>query len=105
LLCLNARSTTSFDENVLVEMNIDTDEDAAENFRIQAISRAGIMCLFGPVVLLITGITSTISERASVLDQVAITFYDSNATAVKSNSGITLFVRPREDSFLWILLI
>jgi hypothetical protein len=99
LLRLNATGTTSFDENVLVEINIDTDGDAVEDFLVQAIPRVGIMYLFGSVAPANTGINSTISVRASVLDQVAITFYDSNATVVKSNSVITLFVRPRRDPF------
>jgi hypothetical protein len=101
LLSPNATSTTSFDENVLVEINIDTDGDAVEDLVIQAIPRDGIMYFFGPVAPSNTGLNSTISEMTSVKGEVAITPYGSNATVATSDSGLTMFAGPRDDPFFF----
>jgi hypothetical protein len=47
LLSPSATSTTSFDENVMIEINIDTDGDSLEDLVIQAIPRDGVMYFFG----------------------------------------------------------
>jgi hypothetical protein len=99
LLSPNATSTSFFDENVLVEINIDTDGDAVEDLVIQAIPRDGIMHFFGPVAPSNTGVNSTISEMAPVLGQVDITTYGANATVATSDAGITMFAGPRDDPF------
>jgi hypothetical protein len=101
LLSPNATQTTTFDENVLVEINIDTDGDAVEDLVIQAIPRDGIMYFFGPVAPSNTGLNSNISETAAVLGQVAITPYGSNATVTTSDSGLTMFAGPRDDPFFF----
>ena len=41
-------NTASFDENVMVEFNIDTNNDNVEDLVIQAIPRDGKMYFFGP---------------------------------------------------------
>ncbi|MGK0413790.1 MAG: hypothetical protein ACJA1B_001998 [Polaribacter sp.] len=45
LLSPSASATASFDENVLVEFNIDTNDDKVEDLVIQAIPRDG-KCIF-----------------------------------------------------------
>jgi hypothetical protein len=69
----NATSTSLFDENVWVAINIDTDGAHVEDFVIQAIPRVGIMYFYGLVVPAIIVQNSTISEMASILGQVVIT--------------------------------
>ena len=48
LLSPNATSTASFNENVLVEFNIDNNGDNIEDLVVQAIPRNGKMYFFGP---------------------------------------------------------
>jgi hypothetical protein len=99
LLSPNATSTTSFDESVMVEINIDTDGDNVEDLVIQAIPRDGIMYFFGPVVPSITGKNSAIYEMSSVQGEVAITPYGSNAIIGTNETGIKMFAGPRDDPF------
>ena len=87
----------SFDENVLVEFNIDNDGDNVEDLVIQAIPRNGVMYFFGPVAPSTTGLNSMI-ETASPAGQVAITAYGSNAVTA-TNGGMQFFAGPRDDPF------
>lgn len=86
----------SFDENVLTEINIDTDDDLVEDLVIQAIPRAGRMYFFGPVAPSTTGTTGTIMVDAP-LGSVAI----SGTTAIVETTanGVSLFAGPRQDAF------
>ena len=99
LLSPNATTTTSFDENVLVEINIDTDGDSIEDLVIQAIPRDGIMYFFGPVAPSNTGKNSTISEISSLKGEVVITPYGANAVIGINNAGMKMFAGPRDDPF------
>lgn len=87
----------SFDENVLVEFNIDNDGDNVEDLVIQAIPRNGVMYFFGPVAPSTTGLNSMI-ETGSPAGQVAITAYGSN-TVTATNNGMQFFAGPRDDPF------
>lgn len=86
----------TFDEDVLTEINIDTDGDLVEDLVIQAIPRNGRMYFFGPVAPLETGLNSEVLID-SPLGDVAI----SNGTAIveTTDSGISLFAGPRQDPF------
>jgi len=88
----------TFDEGVLTEINIDTDDDLVEDLVIQAIPRAGVMYFFGPVVPSETGATGTIMANAP-LGSVAI----SNETAIveTTEEGVSLFAGPRQDAFFF----
>ncbi len=88
----------SFDENVLVEFNIDTNGDAVEDLVIQAIPRDGKMYFFGPAAPTQAGLNSTIllSDPSSV----DITAYNQNAV-VATNGGMTFFAGPRDDPFFF----
>ncbi len=90
----------AFDENVLVEINIDTDGDAIEDKVIQAIPRGGKMYIFGPFDTTNTGLNSTVNATASrtIVD---ITPYGSNAITATSATGITAFAGPRDDPFFF----
>lgn len=86
----------SFDENVLMEINIDTDDDLVEDLVIQAIPRDGVMYFFGPVAPSTTGTSGAVQVDAP-LGAVAI----SGATAIVETTanGVSLFAGPRQDAF------
>lgn len=87
-----------FDENVLTEINIDTNNDLVEDLVIQAIPRDGRMYFFGPVAPAQTGLNGTVMTDAP-LGNVAI----SGATAVTETTadGVKLFAGPRQDPFFF----
>lgn len=97
LLSPNATATASFDENVMVEFNIDTNNDFVEDLVIQAIPRDGKMYFFGPYAPSSTGLNSSINEMATK-SEVAITTYGSSAIIGNSN-GMKFFAGPRDDPF------
>ena len=65
LLSPNATGAASFDENVLVEFNIDTDGDNVEDLVIQAIPKNGQMYVFGPDAPMGTGLNSSILTNSN----------------------------------------
>ncbi len=92
-------STAEFDENILVEINIDNDGDLVEDLIIQAIPRNGTMYFFGPYRPSVTGLNSTINEEAQYLGQVEIS---TGANAISSSAnGISYFAGLREDPFFF----
>jgi hypothetical protein len=97
LLSPSATANATFDENVLIEFNIDTTGDNVEDFVIQAIPRDGKMYFFGPTVPTATGLNSAIETMAtqSVVD---ITTYGASAS-VATNAGMSFFAGPRDDPF------
>lgn len=86
----------SFDENVLTEINIDTDGTLVENLVIQAIPRDGRMYFFGPAAPSASGTNGTVLVD-SPLGSVSI----SSATAIveTTSDGVSLFAGPRQDPF------
>ena len=101
LLSPGVTGMASFDENVLIEFNIDNDADNKEDFVIQVIPRDGKMYAFGPYAPSATGISSTIDE--SVEPIVAdITKYGDNAS-IGTDGTSKLFAGPRDDPFFFDL--
>lgn len=98
LISPTASETAAFNENVLVEFNIDTNGDAVEDLVIQAIPRNGKMFVFGPFAPSSIGLNSTINAFANntVVD---ITAYGENAITATSTSGVMAFAGPRDDPF------
>ena len=95
LLSPTATATASFDENVMVEFNIDTNDDKVEDLVIQAIPRDGKMYFFGPYAPSQTGLNSTINEMATK-SEVAIS---SSAAIIANQNGMKFFAGPRDDPF------
>ncbi len=94
-----AGNDATFDENVLVEINIDNDGDLVEDLVIRAIPRDGSMYFFGPYAPTATGLNSTIDTSTELQGEVVITTDD---TAITSNAnGISYFAGPREDPFFF----
>jgi hypothetical protein len=96
LIAPTETAVASFDENVLVEFNIDTDNDFVEDLIIQAIPRDGKMYFFGPVA---SGTTTAILSNASINGVVDITSYGSNAVTATNSSEMKFFAGPRDDPF------
>lgn len=87
----------NFDEDVLVEFNIDTDQDNVEDMVIQAIPRDGKMYFFGPVASSNTTTNSTVNTSAK-RSSVEITSYPGDAI-ISNKNGLKLFAGPRDDPF------
>ncbi len=99
LLSPTATASAAFDENVLIEINIDTSGDHVEDLVIQAIPRDGQMYFFGPFQPSATGLNSTIDANANP-SQVAITPYGSQPV-IATNAGMSFFAGPRDDPFFF----
>jgi hypothetical protein len=97
LLSPAATGSAMFDENVMVEFNIDTTGDNIEDLVIQAIPRDGKMYFFGPTAPSSIGLDSNV-ETTSNMSSVDITSYGTNAI-VATNNGMSFFAGPRDDPF------
>ncbi|MEO6348558.1 MAG: DUF4331 family protein [Aquaticitalea sp.] len=93
--------SATFDENVMVEINIDTNGDAVEDMVIQAAPRDGKMYFFGPspVTGSQTGTSSTFLTGVTP-NSVDITPYGSSSI-VGTNAGMSFFAGPRDDPFFF----
>jgi len=101
LLSPAATATAAFNEDVLQEINIDTNGDNVEDLVIQAIRDGKNMHFFGPYCPGTTGVTSNIEEDEEV-GKVKITPYGS-APIIKSQNGMKFFAGPRDDPFFFDL--
>ena len=88
----------TFDEDVLIEFNIDNTGDFREDLVIQAIRRDSIMYFFGPAEVdqNDTGLTSTVYVNDGA-GQVQISKVGETITS--TNNGMTFFAGPRRDYF------
>ncbi len=98
LLSPDATANASFDENVMVEVNIDTTGDNVEDLVIQAVARDGKMYFFGPEIPAVAGLNSTVLTMTSAQASVDITTYGASAI-VSTNAGMSFFAGPRDDPF------
>lgn len=89
----NPTNQAEFDENVLIEFKIDTNNDLVEDFVIQAIRRKDTMYFFGPVAPTSTGVDSDISTSNPRAVQISTT----EEVFVKEENGMKFFAGPRED--------
>jgi len=88
----------TFDEDVLVEINIDTDDDLIEDMVIQAIPRDGTMYFFGPVAPSETGLNGEVMVD-SPLGSVEIS--SDTAVTETTDDDVQLFAGPRQDPFFF----
>lgn len=86
----------TFDENVLTEINIDTNNDLVEDLVIQAIPRNGRMYFFGPVAPSQTGLDSEVLIDAPLGD---VEISGTTAITETTDNGVQLFAGPRQDAF------
>ncbi len=99
LLAPGATGAASFDENVMIEINIDTNGDAVEDLVIQAIPRDGKMYFFGPAAPSAPGTSSTFLTSVAP-NNVSITPYGT-AAITATNGGMSFFAGPRDDPFFF----
>lgn len=99
----DATVNANFDEDVLVEFNIDTTGDLVEDLVIQAIRRGENMHFFGPAVPSGTGLESEIMTYADEYI-VPISSGETDAEAiVYTVNGMQFFAGPRDDPFFFDL--
>lgn len=101
LLSPSATADASFDENVMIEFNIDTTGDNVEDLVIQAIRKDDKMYFIGPTAPSQTGVVSTLetSNFGNAVSKVEITPYGSSAITASTRDGMKLFAGPRDDPF------
>jgi hypothetical protein len=97
LLSPSATASASFDEAVMVEINIDTNADAVEDLVIQCTFENGQVYVYGPIAPTQMGTSSTL-ETASLSVTAAITAYNQTAV-IGSGNGMKVFAGPRDDPF------
>ena len=102
LLAPAATAAASFDEEVMIEINIDNSstKDNMEDLVIQATFDNGKMKVYGPSAPIDKGLTSTLLSTAAV--EANVTTYGSTAVIGEAN-GIKVFAGPRDDPFFFDL--
>lgn len=86
----------TFDEDVLIEFNIDNTGDFVEDLVIQAIKRGDSMYFFGPAAPTQTGLNS---EVLTFADRNAVKVSSTSETNIETNGGMSFFAGPRRDAF------
>ncbi len=98
-----ATQNATFDEDVLIEFNIDTTGDLIEDLVIQAIRKGDTMYFFGPAVPATTGLQSEVATF-STMNKVRISSGETDAEAIVSeNGGMKFFAGARDDAFFFDL--
>lgn len=92
----NVTENATFDEDVLIEFNIDNTGDFIEDLVIQAIKRGDSMYFFGPAQPTQTGLNSEILTFA---EQNTVKISSVDDTQTTSNNGMNFFAGPRRDPF------
>ncbi len=101
LLTPGATAAAAFNENVMIELNIDNNGDNVEDLVIQAIKRGNKMYFFGPTAPGTTGVSSTVKTNAPS-GNVDISTYGS-APIIATQNGMKFFAGPRDDPFFFDL--
>ncbi|RIA10227.1 uncharacterized protein DUF4331 [Flavobacteriaceae bacterium MAR_2010_72] len=95
-------ANASFDENLMIEFNIDTNGDAVEDLVIQAVPKNKKMFFFGPFAPDQTGTVSTVEPKNfGGSSNVKITPFGSEAIVHTSDLGMKFFAGPRDDPFFF----
>ncbi len=102
LLAPSATAAASFDEEVMIEINIDNSatKDNIEDLVIQAAFDGGKVKVYGPEAPVQKGLTSTLLKSAPV--EATISSYGANPSMGEGN-GIKVFAGPRDDPFFFDL--
>ncbi len=103
LLSPAATADAGFDENTMIEFNIDNNGDNVEDLVIQCIAKNGKMKVYGPTAPKVTGTISYLNiNKLSV--QTDITKYGQNALSATGDNGVKVFAGPRDDPFFFDLV-
>ena len=101
LLAPGATAAAAFDNNTVIEFNIDNNGDAVEDLVIQGISSGGKMRFYGPIKPSETGNRSRLEGNPTA--EVAITPYGASPSIATGVGGIKVFAGPRDDPFFFDL--
>lgn len=85
-----------FDEDVMVEFNIDNTGDFVEDLVIQVLKRGDSMYFFGPIGPTQSGLTSVVETTA---ERNSVKISTSTDVQTSSSNGMTFFAGPRRDAF------
>ena len=103
LLSPGATADAGFDENTMIEFNIDNTGDNVEDLVIQCIAKNGKMKVYGPSIPKVTGTISYLNiNKLSV--QTDITKYGQEALVATGDNGVKVFAGPRDDPFFFDLV-
>lgn len=102
LLAPSATAAASFDEEVMIEINIDnsTNKDHIEDLVIQAAFDDGKVKVYGPEAPVQKGLMSTLLQSSPV--EANVSGYGANPL-IGENKGIKVFAGPRDDPFFFDL--
>ena len=102
LLAPSATSAASFDEEVMIEINIDNSsaKDNMEDLVIQAAFNNGKVKVYGPAAPIQAGLTSTLLKSTPI--EANISTYGAEPVIGEGN-GIKVFAGPRDDPFFFDL--
>lgn len=100
LLSPAATASAKFDENTLIEFNIDNNGDNVEDLVIDGIYQNGKMYVYGPVKPVSTGTQTTLKGNPTA--SVEVTPYGQDAK-IATGGGLTIFAGPRDDPFFFDL--
>ena len=103
LMTPTASATAKFNENTVLEFNIDKNGDNIEDLVIQCKYDAASnkMQVYGPVAPSATGTKSKL--EGNVTAEVAVTAYGAAAVTATGGTGIKVFAGPRDDPFFFDL--
>ena len=101
LLAPGATAAAAFDNNTVIEFNIDNNGDAVEDLVIQGISSGGKMRIYGPIKPSETGNRSRLEGNPTA--EVTITPYGSAPSIATGANGVKIFAGPRDDPFFFDL--
>lgn len=92
-----------FDENTLIEFNIDNNNDNIEDLVIQCKydAASNMMRVYGPIKPSETGTRSKI--EGPMIAQVKVTPYGAATPIVGTEHGVSVFAGPRDDPFFFDL--
>ncbi len=100
LLTPAATGAASFDNNTMIELNIDNNGDNVEDLVVQCVFNNGTMYVYGPVKPSSTGSKSIVEGTSSI--SVGVTPYGQTAVIASQNSYLA-FAGPRDDPFFFDL--
>jgi hypothetical protein len=101
LLTPAATASAAFDNNAMIEVNIDNNNDNVEDLVIQCVFNNGTMYVYGPVKPSMTGGKSVVEGSATA--SVSVTPYGASAPVVATQNSLTVFAGPRDDPFFFDL--
>lgn len=100
LLTPGATAAAKFDNNTMIELNIDNNADNIEDLVVQCVFNNDIMYVYGPIKPSATGARSKVEGSQTVT--VGVTPYGQNAI-IGSRNNVMAFAGPRDDPFFFDL--